>query len=67
MRLVTKVVAVLAVLALATPALACGDKAGTKSAGAKASHGQTVAKAGEKKAGSHAKPAAEAKPASASN
>lgn len=67
MQLVGKVLAVLAVLALATPALACGDKTNTKSAETKQTSSKTVAKAEKKKAAPQAKHATEAKPASASN
>jgi hypothetical protein len=67
MKVVTKVLAVLSVLALATPALACSDKTQTKSAEKKASSSQTVAKSGEKKSASPAKPATEVKPVTAAN
>jgi hypothetical protein len=69
MKLVTKVLAVLSVLALSTPALACacGDKTNTKSAEAKASSSKTVAKAGEKKAVAPAKRTQQAKPAATAN
>lgn len=60
MKLVAKVLAALAVLALATPALACGDK-NVKTADAKSSK-ETVAKA-EKKAGALAKGTADGKAA----
>ena len=68
MKLVSRVLAVLSVIALATPALACAcrDKENTKSLEAKSSS-QKVAKASAKKSGSHAKPATEAKPATAAN
>jgi hypothetical protein len=67
MKVVAKVLAALSVLALATPALACGDK-NTKSAEAKPSSSDKVAKSGEKKSsGAHAKHAAEVKPATAAN
>jgi uncharacterized lipoprotein YehR (DUF1307 family) len=68
MKVVSRVLAVLSVIALATPAFACacGDKENTKSAEAKPSS-QKVAKAGAKKSGSHAKPSTEAKPATAAN
>ena len=77
MKLVPRVLAVLAAVALATPAFACGDKTTTKSAEAKpaTSQSQKVAKSEsksesktEKKSASSAKHQAEAKPAaSASN
>lgn len=70
MHLVTKVVAVLAAVAFAVPAFACGDKAektSTKTAEAKPAASQTVAKSGEKKSAQHAKRGAEAKPATAAN
>ena len=73
MKLVPRVLAVLAAVALATPAFACGDKTTTKSAEAKpaTAQSQKVAKSEsktEKKSASSAKHQAEAKPAaSASN
>jgi hypothetical protein len=69
MKLVSRVVAVLAAVAFAVPALACGDKAekATKSAEAKPAASQPVAKAGQKKSPQHAKRGAEAKPATAAN
>lgn len=54
MRLVTRIAAVLALIAFATPALACGDKATTAGATEKK---PTVAKA-EKKAAAKAEKAA---------
>lgn len=67
MKLAASCLAALALLAFATPALACGDKATkttTASAPEKNSTG-AVAKSGTpaKKAGSTAKPAGEARPA----
>ena len=70
MRLVSRVAAVLAAVAFAVPAFACGDKAektSTKSAEAKPAAAQPVAKSGEKKSASPAKRGAEAKPATAAN
>ncbi len=67
MKLVSRVVAVLSVLALATPALACAcnEHESTKSAQA-TTPSKKVAKA-DKKSASHQKRGAEAKPATASN
>ncbi len=67
MKLVSRVLAVLAAVAIATPAFACGDKANMKNAEAKPASSQTVAKSGEKKSTPHAKRATEAKPATAAN
>ncbi len=66
MKLVTKIAAVLAALALAAPALACGDKA-DRTADTKATpSSRTVAKADrQKKPAAHAKRAAETKAAPA--
>jgi hypothetical protein len=66
MKLVAKILGVAAALALATPALACGDK-NTKTAETKSSKSETVAKSTEKKSGAQAKGTAEAKPATAAN
>ncbi len=63
MKLVAKIAAVLAALALAAPALACGDKA-DRTADTKATSSRTVAKADkQKKPAAHAKRAAETKTA----
>jgi len=69
MKLVARAVTALALLAFATPALPCGDKAmkTTTASSEKGSSSTTVAKSGEKKAGAQAKGAAEAKPATAAN
>jgi hypothetical protein len=73
MKLVSRVLAVLAAVALATPAFACGDKTTTKSAEAKpaTAQSQKVAKSEskteKKSAASHPKQQPEAKPATASN
>ncbi len=65
MKLVTQIAAVLAALALATPALACSDHA-DKTAEAKAAPAKTVAKADKQKKPAHAKrAAAETRPAPA--
>jgi hypothetical protein len=67
MKLAAKLLAVLSVLALAAPALACGDKTTTAKADeAKAAPAQTVAKSdAKKKSSAHAKHASQAKPAAA--
>jgi hypothetical protein len=67
MKLVAKLLAVVSALALATPALACGDKTTTAKSEEK-SPSQKVAKADAKKA-QHAKQHAQqqAKPATAAN
>ncbi|HET8538697.1 MAG TPA: hypothetical protein VFL83_02375 [Anaeromyxobacter sp.] len=68
MKLAAKVLAVLSALALAAPALACGDKTHqTKTVEAKPSSSQKVAKAGEKKSAAQPKQASEAKPGTAAN
>lgn len=61
MKLVAKVVGVLAALALATPALACGDKS-QKNVEAKSSKSEQLAKSAEKKSSSSSKAQGEAKP-----
>ncbi len=69
MKLAAKVLAVLSVLALAAPALACGDKTTTaKGDEAKPAPSHVVAKAdAKKKAAVRAKHQAEAKPVTAQN
>ncbi len=68
MKLAARCLAALALLAFATPALPCGDKAAkttTASAPSEKSSTGAVAKSGTntKKAGNAAKPAGEARPA----
>jgi uncharacterized lipoprotein YehR (DUF1307 family) len=65
MKLVARIVAVLAAAAVAVPAFACGDKESTKTADSKpaAAQSQRVAKSDAKKKAAHAKKTQEAKPA----
>lgn len=69
MKIVARAVTALALLAFATPALPCGDKAmkTTTASSEKASSSTTVAKSGEKKAAAPAKATGEARPATAAN
>lgn len=69
MKLVARAVTALALLALATPALPCGDMGQKeKTATSSTKKSATVAKSGaDKKGAAPAKSAGEAKPASATN
>jgi len=68
MKIAARCLTALAVLAFATPALPCGDKAmKTTTASAEKAKSTTVAKATAKKGAASTKAAPEAKPTSAPN